>query len=202
MKTKIVSYLHSELDADTVHGNVAGDYDFTHFYSDPHFGHRAIIEYCCRPFRNVDEMNEELVRRYNEAVTDDSLVLWCGDVSFMKPDATEAILSRLRGRKAIVIGNHDRSAAWYIDRGFEFAKREISFTMGGQRFRACHFPEMGHTADRRGKNRPVLRQGEWLIHGHTHSGTKLSGRHVHVGVDAWEYAPASARQIIELVEAA
>lgn len=29
----------------------------THFYSDPHFGHHNIIEFCKRPFTSTAEMN-------------------------------------------------------------------------------------------------------------------------------------------------
>jgi calcineurin-like phosphoesterase family protein len=46
----------------------------THFYSDPHFGHTNIIKYCDRPFASVDEMNEELVARYNASVGPDDFV--------------------------------------------------------------------------------------------------------------------------------
>jgi calcineurin-like phosphoesterase family protein len=45
-----------------------------------------------------------------------------------------------------------------------------------------------------------MRPNELLIHGHTHSTEKLNGTQIHVGVDAWNYAPATLKEIEELVK--
>ena len=49
------------------------------FYSDPHFGHRNIIDYEHRPFRDAEEMNRMLIHRYNRMVKPDDVCLWMGD---------------------------------------------------------------------------------------------------------------------------
>ena len=36
------------------------------FTSDTHFYHNKIVEYCQRPFASVEEMNEELIARWND----------------------------------------------------------------------------------------------------------------------------------------
>ena len=38
------------------------------FTSDLHIGHANIIRFCNRPYADVNEMNADLIRRYNEVV--------------------------------------------------------------------------------------------------------------------------------------
>lgn len=39
------------------------------FTSDHHFSHANIIRYCNRPFASAEEMNQELIRRWNQTVS-------------------------------------------------------------------------------------------------------------------------------------
>ena len=77
------------------------------FTGDTHFGHRAVIKYGKRPFADVDEMDAEMIRRWNVVVPPNGEVYHLGDVSFRKNAATLAILKRLNGRKHLLEGNHD-----------------------------------------------------------------------------------------------
>ncbi len=51
------------------------------FSADHHFNHRAVIDYCRRPFTDVDEMNAQLIRRWNVLVKPEDEVFYCGDFS-------------------------------------------------------------------------------------------------------------------------
>lgn len=76
------------------------------FTSDHHFCHANIIKYCKRPFESVDQMNEEMVRRWNEVVGDEDTVYYLGDFSLAK-QAVELFARRLNGEKHFIMGNHD-----------------------------------------------------------------------------------------------
>ena len=47
------------------------------FTSDLHLNHRAVVSMCQRPFENVDEMNDILIRNFNERVKKNDMILVC-----------------------------------------------------------------------------------------------------------------------------
>ena len=48
--------------------------------ADMHFGHEAIIRYCNRPYKTVQEMDEDIIKKWNETVSNKDTVLVLGDV--------------------------------------------------------------------------------------------------------------------------
>ncbi|MBQ3264908.1 MAG: metallophosphoesterase family protein [Ruminococcus sp.] len=80
----------------------------TFFISDLHFGHQNCLKFDSRPFDTIEEHDEELIRRWNSVVTDEDEVWVLGDVSWIKPADTAALLHRLCGRKRLIVGNHDK----------------------------------------------------------------------------------------------
>ena len=52
-----------------------------YFTSDTHFGHGAIISHANRPFLNISEHDEELIKRWNQIVPKDGIVIHQGDFS-------------------------------------------------------------------------------------------------------------------------
>lgn len=42
--------------------------------SDEHYGHFNIIKYCNRPFKHIDDMNDQLIERHNKLVGRDDIV--------------------------------------------------------------------------------------------------------------------------------
>ena len=50
------------------------------FTADLHFGHENVIKLDGRPFANVEEMDEELIRRWNAKVGKGDLVYVLGDM--------------------------------------------------------------------------------------------------------------------------
>ena len=109
------------------------------YISDFHFGHKNILAFDNRPFFTLKEMEETLINNWNNRVTKNDEVYILGDM-FWYNDEAPGILSQLKGRKHLVLGNHDRINAEmakhfvWCDRRLEVIKDE------GQKVVLCHFP--------------------------------------------------------------
>jgi len=79
------------------------------FTADLHFGHDNVIGFDDRPFSDVKEMNNELIRRWNNKVSVSDMVYILGDM-FWKGDSkyVQNTLKELNGQKYFIKGNHDR----------------------------------------------------------------------------------------------
>jgi calcineurin-like phosphoesterase family protein len=123
--------------------------------SDTHFDHANIIKYCRRPYRDTTQMNLALIANWNRVVGKDDTVLFLGDLAFgsHRKSALD-YLSRLRGRKIMVRGNHDWGSNM---KGIELFD-QLDITCGSERFLATHDPWLVHERER------------WVLHGHTHEG--------------------------------
>ena len=183
------------------------------FTSDLHLGHVNIIRYSCRPFADVDAMDRALIDGWNEVVTPGDDVWVLGDVAMGRIDSTLALAARLRGRKHLVCGNHDRcwsghgnrAAEWvsrYQAAGFDVRQGELELRVAGRPVLACHFPYFGDSLaeDRYLGARPRDR-GQWLLHGHVHERWRQRDRMINVGVDAWNYRPVSEEAVGRLMAA-
>lgn len=147
-------------------------------YSDPHFGHSNIIEYESRPFESVEHMDEVLMNNWNETVTEEDMVYVLGDVSFYSSSRTELIIRSLKGRKRLLLGNHDRhrSLAWWKNVGFEEVY-EHPLCYGG-------FYWLSHEPMYINSHMPYVN-----VHGHLHSQQYESKQYVNVSVEHTQYAP-------------
>lgn len=178
------------------------------FTSDLHFGHELVIKYANRPFISLDEMHEELIKRWNSKVCKDDTIYILGDMSFLPHKEFEPIAKQLNGNKILIIGNHDKySIGQYAKYGFT-AYHECLISLCGKRVRLSHFPyalpwykkPFAFKSELRFMDRrPHKIKGEILLHGHTHTKKKVINNMIHVGVDAWNYAPISEGQIESLM---
>ena len=79
----------------------------TYFTADLYLGHEGIIRFCNRPFTSVSEMDEVLIRNWNSRITDRDDVYILGDLMHKSKKKPENVLGELKGRKHLIIGNHD-----------------------------------------------------------------------------------------------
>lgn len=159
---------------------------FDWFWSDTHFGHANIIQYSNRPFKSIEQMNDVLIANFRTWVKPDDTVLWLGDAFFGTHDFGKTCLAQMWGTHVLVRGNHDRSAAAMAGLGFAAVTDVLTLSIQGRIVRATHKPV------------PVGR-GEVCLHGHTHQATRRVDNRVHVGVDAWDFRPASYAEVCRLV---
>lgn len=167
------------------------------FTADLHFGHGKVIEYCNRPFKDVYEMNAELIRRWNVLVTPADTVFVLGDFSFMNSGRTKEVLRQLQGTIHLIRGNHDQGPHRFFERVDDAKRIEI----GGYEVNLSHFPYFGKTTDGRDfSSQQLSDNGLPLLHGHVHCEWKVRDKMINVGVDQWAYAPVSETEILEVLK--
>lgn len=151
--------------------------------SDTHFGHENIISYCQRPFANAEIMDENLIDNWNSVVKDGDIVYHLGDVYF-GVNGREA-LSKLKGRKRLILGNHDNGKDQILQRHFQ---KIMVWRM---------FPEYGLLLTHVPVHESSLERwegGELVrtflnVHGHIHDKTSPSTNHQNVSVEQTNYTP-------------
>lgn len=93
--------------------------------ADTHFGHTNIIRYSNRPFNTVEEMDAELIKRWNETVRPIDKVFMLGDFT-MRPSKQylASLVAQLSGKISLVMGNHDvLRVKDYYEAGFDYVSR-------------------------------------------------------------------------------
>ena len=162
--------------------------------SDLHLTHANIIEYCDRPYSDVEEMNRQLVDNWNRTVSPDDTVVFLGDLT-MGADHDEAVewAERLNGSVVFVEGNHDELDA---ERAPFPVVESCVISHGKYRFGCAHRPE------------DTPEDGEWGLYGHHHNNFPrdypfIDGRNnrVNVSVELIGYAPLSLDALCGLLDA-
>lgn len=169
-----------------------------YFTSDTHWGHKNIIKYSKRPYSSVPEMNEAMIRNWNDRVEPDATVYHVGDFAFMTEDEATAVAQRLNGNKILVLGNHDKSLRRYkpftscfarVSTYEELRVPEPGMNRDEQLIVICHYPMMSWNQSGR---------GSWMLHGHCHGNLKypfIGGKIMDVGVDPNGMRPISYAEV-------
>lgn len=192
------------------------DADKIFFTADNHFGHANIIQYCSRPFSNVDEMDQFMIDAWNDTVpAHGATVFHLGDLT-LGPDAAK-YLDCLTGWPICILRNrwhHDKrwlANLLYNDdelTAFSYVVDpmlvlEIEKDDGGPPL----FIHLSHYPLREWDRQWY---GAWHLHGHCHgnigvmewkemksaNGTINMAWRVDVGVDCWDYAPVSLERLM------
>lgn len=162
------------------------------FTSDQHFFHKNILQYRSQ-FSSIEEMNQGIIDRYNALVHKNDIVYMLGDISFGKMEETNDILTQLKGRKILILGNHDRVKMYKPDKlggHFEAIYDYYELNYNHKKIVLCHYPLESW-------NKKYY--GSIHLYGHVHQKDNLLfpiDNRYHIGVDTNNFKPVSLEQIL------
>lgn len=159
------------------------------FVADEHYYHERIIKYVNRPFGSLEEMNEEMIKRNNEVVSKNDIVIHGGDFTFLKSmkDVQEKIIKRLYGIHYFLKGSHDY---WLKNvNHHEIWQKRVN----GKYIVVCHYAMLVW---------PRSHYNSILLFGHSHGklNDKVYGKCHDIGVDNNDFYPVSEEQIFEIMK--
>lgn len=166
--------------------------------SDLHFCHKNILQF--EPPRNhfnsLEEMNEEIIKNWNETVLPQDIVWFLGDIGIGNEAQIIELASRLNGKINFIHGNHDNSK---LVKGL----KKIGWKDNGYMIRwkanrcilyLSHFPmDIGE------------RPNQFSIHGHIHSNESRLLNQINVCTDSDLFntklgEPVLLKDVLDLVE--
>lgn len=186
--------------------------------SDTHFYHDSLLgmnDFAPRPFKDVAEMNNTIIKNWNDKVGENDIVYHLGDIAlyFVKPpkkayQAVLEILNQLHGHLVLIKGNHDSRAFFkYLESNnyqlngmpkFSFHDVGVLLKYDHRQYYLTHYPMMLGIA-------PQIIN----LHGHIHHYAVPVKENINVGVDSPELdyltshpafgAPLSFCEIEEMV---
>ena len=166
------------------------------YIADTHFGHKNILKLCNRPFESIEQMNHCIIQNWNNKVKNSDNVYIVGDM-FFKCENIEDILKNLKGKKHLILGNHDGWAKYECLKGFfESVDLMCEVQDKGRAIVLCHYPLVTF--------KHQSRKNAFMVHGHIHNKQDgdfwpiLKSREniLNAGVDINGFAPVTLDEMI------
>lgn len=168
-----------------------------YYTGDLHFGHKNVLDFDHRPFSTVEEMDRFLIDSWNARVQDNDTVYLLGDFCYRSEHSPEWYLRQLRGKKILVLGNHDGAImnSPEAQQYFEAIEKMTFLKDDGKMICLCHFP----IAEWNGFYREA-----WHIYGHIHNRKgetyeimKNRPRSLNAGCMINNYMPVTFRELVQ-----
>lgn len=172
--------------------------------SDLHFNHNREFIWGARGFYNVEEMNEQIISRFNSKVAPNDIVYILGDICLGGGDEArlaenQKLIERLNGTIHIIRGNHDTDRRVQMYEACKNVEGPILWAdminYKGYHFYLSHFPTMTGNLEKES-----LKQCTCNLYGHTHQQSNFYMDMpflYHVGVDSQNCYPVLLDDIIE-----
>lgn len=132
----------------------------TWFTADLHFGHAKILQHHPHRGSSLDEMHARIVANWNAVVGPKDDVFVLGDFYLgrqSEPHDAGHWFHALRGRKHLVVGNHDAASTLRLPWSNVSTLR--SWKQKPHRAVLCHYPLLTWNG---------AHHGVWMLHGHSH----------------------------------
>lgn len=172
-----------------------------YFTADTHFCHSNIINLNNRPFQDLEQMHNILIRNWNSYISNYDEIYILGDFMY-KGSGEEAnkILKKLNGKKYLIKGNHDKylKDENFDKSAFEWIEDYYVLDYKKKKFVLFHYPILEWTG---------YFKGSIHLYGHVHNTGKnseqtqrlkiLGNNAFNVGVDVNNFFPVSIENILK-----
>ncbi len=164
--------------------------------SDLHFNHDRGFLYEPRGYKSVGEMNENILKNYNEVVSDEDTVFILGDLTLNDLESAKSYLTKLKGHITVIRGNHDsnqrvefyKQMGWEVYDALRIKYKKLNFFL-------CHYPTITANLETESMYQTTI-----CLYGHTHQQTNFYQDMpfcYHVGVDSHNNYPVNMDTVIE-----
>jgi len=162
--------------------------------SDTHLNSLAVANICNRPFKNLEHMNNTIIKNWNNVVKPNDIIYHLGD--FVDDDMSQLynikrFKDQLNGRIRIILGNHDRYVPYFnwLDFGFDRVYDQPVVIDG--------FIMLSHEPlflnDLENSNAKAYLN----IHGHVHGNWYANSHYVNVCAERVNYSPVNLDRVIK-----
>lgn len=158
------------------------------FVADEHYGHKNIIKYNDRPFSDIKDMDESIIKGFNKKVPSNAVTIHAGDFclgSRKYEVVKERYIDQLNGDHVFLLGSHDH---WLPNsRTHEI----IEITIGGQTVVVCHYAMRVWSKSH---------YGSWHLYGHSHGHLPSIGKSHDISLDNTFFLPLSWVEVKKIMD--
>lgn len=163
--------------------------------SDHHFNHVNILRFLDKDkkkfrgdlFKDVTDMNEQMIYNWNSVVKPEDKVYHLGDVYFGNQHEADIILSRLMGKKRLIVGNHD----------CVYGKGNVLHKHFKKIYMWRLFKEHNMVLTHVPIHEDNFRKVEYNVHGHIHQNDPSGPKYINVSVERTNYTPVHIEEVVK-----
>lgn len=158
--------------------------DIRFIVGDLHLGEENIFNNCYSYFfKSQEEYIETLVKNYNSKIGSDNVeVCFLGDLG--RKEIIQKVLPRLKGKKYLILGNHDKYSTEFYKKYFEDVFAYPVYI--NSRIVLSHEPI-------------PTEPGILNAHGHTHYIDLISDRHINLVIEKTGFEPYNVKNLTKML---